>query len=138
MSDTINAQDQLLATKIAEMTIIGANDTKQMATILSDMGVSLTRRQYNKLKKSETYKSVMAEATDTIRKNAVAELVRKTSELVPLIDTALRKALEEGNVQAVPHALKILGLDGKQDDKPQQAQQLVVMLPGAKTEKDVT
>lgn len=136
MSDTIDALEAAVAPKIAEMQLLGMPITWQISAIKDQLNITITRRQYNRLLKSDTYKEVMATATDQIKRNAVADLVRRTSDLVPLIDSALRKALEDGQVQAIPHALKILGID-KHDDTPQQAQQLTVVLPGGEI-KDVS
>ena len=71
------------------------------------------------------------EYTDNVVKASHSRLQKEVVEtVVPLIAPALTKALQDGNINAVPHALKIVGLDNV-DTQSNQAQSLTVVLPGA-------
>lgn len=54
-------------------------------------------------------------------------LIREVSTLVPLMVETLREHLENKNLQAIPHALKIMGFD---KEVTEQSSQIQVFLPG--------
>ena len=110
--------------------------TKQLS---EEFEFNFTRTYMERLENTETYQRVVTEHRNAVVKAAINELKKCTSALVPKIVTALEKALDNGNVNAIPHALKILGIEGAEPDQKQQ-QNITVVLPGAnkKQEKDVT
>ena len=125
-----------IAAKMAELTISGVGINKQVQLLNEEFDVELNSRRITKYRKREIYQRIMNEYTEGLVKNAIAELKRETSQLIPLVIGAIKKALEEGNLQAVPHALRILGVGEESKEAPSQS--LTVVLPGMKQEKDVS
>lgn len=119
-----------VAAKSAELTINQIGLVKQIQLINEEFGMEITRRQLERYRKREVYQRVVRDYTETLIKSSVSELRRGMSNLVPKIIAAIEKALDEGNIQAIPHALKILGVENV--EPVQQAQSLTVVMPGAK------
>ena len=130
MSETIPDIERTLGPQIAAMSLALVPVEQQKRKIKEEFKVELTNRQYNKIKDSDTCQLIMSEATEKMKKIAISELARMGKDLLPLVESTLRTALEDGQLGAVPHVFKMVGLDGKTDDKPVQAQQIVVQLPG--------
>lgn len=119
----------LIAAKMAELQLAGVGINKQVQLINQEFGTSINNRTITRYRKREVYTRILDEYTNNIVKNAVSNLKREVSDLIPLVTSALRKALEDGNINAIPHVLKVIGIDS--EVKEQQAQQLTVVLPGA-------
>jgi len=135
-------QTEMLSIRSAELTLAGEEDANKQLVILNkeladrkiDMVLDLRQIYYFRTK--EVYKRMIKEHTESLVKEALIELKKNTSKLVPKIVKAIEKALDKNSMQAVPHALKILGIDSEEPTR--QAQQLTVVLPGATAPVDVT
>lgn len=68
-------------------------------------------------------------------KDFKSKLMQEVSKLVPLMIDTLKVHLEDHNLNAIPHALKIMGFD---KEEIEQAQQITVVLPGEKNDKTAT
>ena len=136
-------RDQIAA-KSAALTLIGVTVEKQIEELreefhprLVDAGIQLSLRTLMNYRTRTTYKDVMLGATDKVVKQAITELKQAVSGLVPDVIAALKQALKEGDIKAVPHALKILGIDTMEPTN--QTQSITVMLPDMNkpSERDV-
>lgn len=126
-----------ITAKFATMTMAGVGINKAVELLSKEYEYQFTRTQIERLRKKDVYIRIVKEYEDSLVKNAVIDLRKGTALIVPKILSALTLALEEGNIQAVPHALKILGVGG--EEPVQQAQNIQVILPGspAATEREV-
>lgn len=124
-----------VAAKAAQLSISSVGINKQVQLLSEEFGFNFSRRQIERLRTKDVYQRVVKEYTDNVVKAAVSELKREASNLVPLVTEALKKALETGNINAVPHTLKILGIDEK-DAGDSKSQSLTVVLPGATPPKE--
>lgn len=124
-----------IAAKMAELTITGVSTRQQIDMLSKEFNAELNPRKLENYRKREVYQNILREYTETLVKNSIAELKRETSRLVPKVVQAIEKALDDGNVTVIPHALKIMGIDNIGES--QQAQQLTVILPGGTKEEKV-
>lgn len=124
-----------MAAKSAELTIAGVGLKKQHEMLAQEFDLTLSRRQVERLRQHAMYKRVLTEYTEGLVKSAIAELKLGVSKLIPKVLTAIENALEADNMQAVPHALKILGVTEEEPQK--QAQAIQVIMPGAKAPKEI-
>lgn len=125
-----------VAAKAATLAMAGVGINKAVEMLSTEFSFQFTRTQIDRLKKKDTYMRVVKEYKDNIVKSAVAELREGVALLIPKVISALTVALEEGNITAVPHVLKVLGVGG--EEPVQQAQNIQVILPGSTpTEREV-
>jgi hypothetical protein len=73
--------------------------------------------------------------SDGAVKDFKSTLVREVAKLVPLMVDTLRQHLEEKNLNAIPHALKIMGFD---KEEVEQHSNITVILPGQGAESNQT
>ena len=119
----------VIAIKIGEMSLAGVGIHEQAKRLSTEFDLTLNHSHITRYKKRAACQNYMAEATQEIRRHAVADLVRRVSKLVPLIEDTIMSNLEDGNINAVPHALKIIGLG--EEEKSSGQQSLTVVMPGA-------
>ena len=122
-----------IAAKMAELTIAGTSTRQQIEILSKEFNCTLNPRKMENYRKREVYQTVLREYTEILVKNSIAELKRETSRLLPKVIRAIEQALDDGNINAVTHALKIIGID--QVDNTQQAQTLTVVLPGGMSDE---
>lgn len=120
-----------ITAKFATMTMAGVGINKAVELLSKEYEYQFTRTQIERLRKKDVYIRIVKEYEDNLVENAKIDLRKGTALIVPKILSALTLALEEGNIQAVPHALKILGVGG--EEPVQQAQNIQVILPGSPT-----
>lgn len=128
-----------VAAKFATLTMSGVGINKSVQLLSEEFQYNFTRTQVARLEKKDVYIRVVKEYYDSIVKKAVMDLKRGTSNLVPKIISAIEKALDEGNIGAITHALKILGIEQPEAEGAKQAQTIQVIMPGGvkKELKDV-
>ncbi len=123
-----------LAMRIAELTLSSMGIHKQAELLTQETGSKVTHAMITRYKQRPAYKNYMVDAIEQIKKQSISDLVHRVSKLVPMIESTIVTNLENGNINAVPHALRILGLG--EETKGQQAQQLNVIMPGARAPKE--
>lgn len=125
-----------VAARAAVLEMSGVGQNKQVQILSEEFQFNFTRTQIERLRAKDTYLSVVEEYKKNVVKRAVSDLKSGVSGLVPKIIKALEVALDEGNLQAVMPALKVLGIENQ--EPTQQAQNLTVVLPGSRPqEKEV-
>lgn len=125
-----------VAAKAATLAMAGVGINKAVELLSTEFEFQFTRTQVDRLKKKDVYMRIVKEYQDNIVKNAKIELQHWASSNISLLTSALTTALKEGNITAVPHMLKILGVGG--EEPVQQAQNIQVILPGSTaTEREV-
>lgn len=124
-----------VAAKLAVLEMQGVGENKQVTVLTEEFEYPFTRTQLNRLRIKDTYLNVIEDYKKNVVKKAVSDLKGGVSSLVPKIIKALEVALDEGNLQAVMPALKILGVESQ--EPTQQAQNLTVVLPGRQQERAV-
>lgn len=127
---------ELVAAKAAQLQVLGVGANKQVQVLSEQFGYQFTRSQVKRLELKDTYQRVLKEHTESVIKQAVIELKKGTSLLVPKIIEALNKALSDGDIRAILPALKILGIENAVDDT-KQSQTITVVLPGSVNHNDV-
>lgn len=63
------------------------------------------------------------------------QLMKEVSKLVPLMIDTIKQHLEDKNLNAIPHALKIMGFD---KEEVEQSQSITVVLPGENNAQTAT
>ncbi len=123
-----------LAMRIAELTLSGMGIHKQAELLSTETESKVTHNMITRYKQRAAYKNYMVDAIEQIKKQSISDLVHRVSKLVPMIESTIVTNLENGNINAVPHALRILGLG--EETKSTQQQALTVVMPGAKAPKE--
>jgi hypothetical protein len=126
------------AARLAVLHKQGVGENKAVEILSEEFKYKFTRSQLKKFEYKETYLRTIEEYQKKVVKKAVSELKHSTSRLVPKIVKAIEDALEKGNINAITHALKILGIESVEPEQ-KQAQSITVVLPGKQQtqEKDV-
>lgn len=116
MSDELVGQEAINDTRIKQIaaSVIAGKSVKDIAkdTMLSEYSI-------NKVKKSEQFKTYLAEITDTVIKAAQTELKHEIAKRSKKIIAALDEELEggKGRMEAIKTALRVLSvLDNKETD----------------------
>lgn len=118
-----------VAARLAILQKQGVGLNRIIEILTEEFNYKFTRGQLKKLEYKETYLRTIEEYQKRIVKQAVSELKFSTSRLVPKVVKALEDALEDGNINAIPSALKILGVESLEPEQ-KQAQSITVVLPG--------
>lgn len=124
--------DALYITQIAGLLAIGKSATEIARQL--NLGYSTVKRIANK----DECKNVVAEITSSYKETAKAVAAKAVAEMTELAVEGLKKALKEGNVQAVRTHFQVLGLLGQEEAdaaKKQSGQTLQIIMPGASVEK---
>lgn len=134
----IEVDQESAAARMAVLELQGVGIQKQVQLLSEEFNFNFTRRQLQtQLSKKESYAKTKEEYTKSVVKAAVADLKRDVSRLVPKIIQALEKALGDGDIKAIPPALKILGIDIQEAVDNKQAQNITVVLPGKRDERSI-
>lgn len=124
------------AARLAVLQLQGVGINKIVQLMTEEFGYQFTRAQLKRYEHKEVYVRTVKEYKDNLVKKAVVELKAGTSKLVPKIIEAIEKALDNGNINAITHALKILGVETIEPEN-KQAQSITVVLPGKAKERQV-
>lgn len=121
----------VLIPKIAPLLALGRSTSDIAATL--KIGFNTVRRIVQK----DDCKQAVREITDSYRDIAKAYCAKAIAEMNELSMEGLKKALKEGNVQAIRTHLQVIGLLGAEESNKQQqgAGTIQVILPGAHAEK---
>jgi hypothetical protein len=123
--------DALHITQIAGLLAIGKSATEIARQL--NLGYHTVKRISNK----DECKSVVAEITSSYKETAKAVAAKAVADMTDLAVEGLKKALKEGNIQAVRTHFQVLGLIGQEESqtKQQGTGTIQVILPGAHAEK---
>ncbi len=116
-------QNDLLITKVAMAYLLGATPKE----IGQDIGVP--PQKISKIINSPECQDRLKELSEKALNEAKTKIKEQTAVLVPEIIATLRSHLKERNLQALPHALKILGIGDEEGNK--QATSISVIMPMA-------
>jgi len=123
------------ATELAVMDYTGIGRQKACDLLSEKFGQRVTSTKLLQIRKHATYIKTRQEHVETLIKGAVMRLKERTSHLPDLIVETIEKALKDGNINAIPHALKILGIDSA-EPAAKQTNQIQVVLAGARPNKE--
>jgi hypothetical protein len=123
----------VLVAKIAQLAAQGTGIHKIAEIIETESGQKISWRQVKKIISSDRCKDLMQELTDSTMAVAKTQLRSETARMVGKIIRTIEYHLDEKNLNAVPHALKIIGIEQEEGSKGQQ--NITVVLPGSPTEK---
>ena len=115
----------ILMIKIATAYVLGASP-KEMSI---DLGI--TPQKISKIINSEACQAYIKTLGEKALTEAKVKIKEQTAMLVPDIINTLRAHLKDKNLNALPHALKILGFND--EEKQQQATNIQVIMPGQDT-----
>src|SRR5574343_108341 len=115
----------LLMIKIATAHVLGATP-KEMSV---DLGI--TPQKIAKILNSAPCQEYVKSLGEKALTEAKAKIREQTAMLVPDIVNTLRAHLKDKNLNALPHALKILGFND--EEKQAQATNIQVIMPGSET-----
>lgn len=119
------------ATELAILDYTGVGRQKACDLLSEKFGQRVTSTKLEQIRKHATYIKTRQEHVETLIKGAVMRLKERTSHLPDLIVETIEKALKDGNINAIPHALKILGIDSA-EPAAKQTNQIQVVLAGAR------
>lgn len=119
--------EMVLIPKVAPLLALGKT-TSEIATTLN-IGFQTVRR----LAQKDETKQLVREITDSYKDVAKAYCAKAIAEMNELSMDGLRKALKDGNIQAIRTHLQVIGLLGTEEAAKQQqgAGTIQVILPGA-------
>ncbi len=127
-----------LAAQAATLRATGLGVNSIITQIKDETGWPLTKTFYEK--RLETHE-IYQKTYNIVEKGIIAKNVNKyrvrASGILDKVYDVLMKALEEGDLKAVPLVLKSVGIDLPEQEQ-KQAQNIQVFLPGVKREKDVS
>lgn len=121
----LDKQDTLIF-DIATLTVIG----KGPYEIAKQLNVDA--RRVKRIQEKPECKEAIKEITNSAITNAKNVVKSEVSKMVPALLETLKKHLEEHNLNAVPHALKILGIT--EDEKGPASTKIQVIIPGEPTQ----
>lgn len=124
--------DALYTTQIAGLLAIGKTATEIARQL--NLGHATVKRIANK----DECKAIVAEITTSYKETAKAIAAKAVSEMTDLAVDGLKKALKDGNIQAIRTHFQVIGLIGQEEadaSKKQGAGTIQVILPGAHAEK---
>lgn len=124
--------DALYTPQIASLLALGKSATEIARQL--NLGHATVKRIANK----DECKAIVAEITTSYKETAKAVAAKAVSEMTELAVEGLKKALKEGNIQAVRTHFQVIGLIGQEEadaSKKQGSQTLQIIMPGAHAEK---
>jgi len=123
--------DALHITQIAGLLAVGKSATDIARQL--NLGYHTVKRIANK----DDCKAIVAEITTSYKETAKAVAAKAVAEMTELAVEGLKKALKDGNIQAVRTHFQVIGLLGQEESqaKQQGAGTIQVILPGAHAEK---
>lgn len=118
--------DALYTTQIAGLLAIGKSATEIARQL--NLGHATVKRISNK----DECKAIVAEITTSYKETAKAVAAKAVSEMTDLAIEGLRKALKDGNIQAINTHFRIIGLLGVEEVKKDAGtQSLTIVMPGS-------
>jgi hypothetical protein len=119
--------DALFIPQIASLLALGKTATEIARQL--NLGFHTVKR----ISQKDECKAIVAEITTSYKETAKAVAAKAVSEMTELAVEGLKKALEEGNVQAVRTHFQVIGLLGveEQGSKDKGSGALTIVMPGA-------
>lgn len=117
----------LLNAKIIALHLQGMGKSQISRELTRELGEPVGYKKITSALESKEYKKLIAEQTEEILSLSKAVLRDSMARILPKLAKLLEREIERGNINAVPQVLKIIGIEA--DDKPQQKQNLTVVLP---------
>ena len=114
--------DEVLAKEVAAYTVSGLTPR----AISEEMGVPI--RRINAALRSDRFRITVEELQGPMLAKARVQLRTRIASIVKKVGDVLEKHLDDNNLQAIPHALKILGIQEQEESKGDT--NLTVILPG--------
>lgn len=130
--DTIDAKvlaDRVIAKKVAALLVSGASK----AGIGKELG--LKPWQVKGIVESYACKHAVLELSEHAVSTAKNSIKSEVSKMVKGIVATLQHHLDNKNLNAIPHALKILGFS--EEEKTEKSQNLTIIMPSAEAPKTV-
>lgn len=116
--------------KIASLLACGKTRTEIAQTL--NLGFNTVAR----LSQKDECKAIVKDIGDSYKNVAKSVAIKAVAELTELAVEGLKKALKDGNVQAIQTHFRVIGLLGVEEQKTQQGTGTIqVILPGAHAEK---
>lgn len=115
------------AAKVAALAVTGLGYAKIAEVLTQEMGVTVTWRNVKRAQESSYYKSAMAQLSEGVVAAARTQFRQEAAVLVPLAVKVIKQHLEDGNLNAVPAVMKIVGVETQ--EKVDNNTQIVVQLP---------
>lgn len=122
--------DALYTTQIAGLLAIGKSATEIARQL--NLGHATVKRIANK----DECKAVVAEITTSYKEVAKATAAKAVADMTELAIEGLKKALKDGNIQAINTHFRVIGLLGVEETKANDkgSQNLTIVMPGATVE----
>lgn len=122
---------EVFVSKVAALAAEGCGQQAIAKALSDDLEVVVTWRDVKKALEHPKYKEIVAQMSGDIVYKARSKLKAATAKLVDKVVHVLEQHLDDGNLNAVPHALKILGIEAEEKAQPAS---LTVVLPNIKEE----
>lgn len=127
--------DDILVTKVVTYTLLGQGQHKIAKTITDETGVRLNYKHIKAVQDRPEFKALMQKLGEDILATAKQRLKQEASRMVTETMRVIRHHLTNDNLQAVPHVLKILGVES--EEKAVGQQNLTIVMPNTQPEKPV-
>lgn len=124
--------DALYTAQIAGLLAVGKSATEIARQL--NLGHATVKRISNK----DECKAIVAEITTSYKETAKAVAAKAVTEMTDIALDGLKKALKDGNIQAIRTHFQVIGLIGQEESdasKKQGSQTLQIIMPGAHAEK---